>query len=116
MSCSAAIGRLTAEGVGVIYISHRLEEIEWIADRMTVMRDGRVIATLDRGAADQGELIRLMVGRQLSETFPRRGARVGEEMLRVEGLSVPENVHDVSFSRVRRRGTRDRRARRSWAH
>jgi ribose transport system ATP-binding protein len=92
------IGRLTAEGVGVIYISHRLEEIERIADRMTVMRDGRVIATLDRGQADQGELIRLMVGRQLSETFPRRETKLGEELLRIEGLSVSENVHDVSFS------------------
>ncbi len=92
------IARLTADGVGVIYISHRLEEIERIADRVTVMRDGRVITTLDRGAADQGELIRLMVGRRLSEAFPQRDARWGDELLRVEGLRLPDVVHDVSFS------------------
>ena len=94
----ARIARLTAEGVGVIYISHRLEEIERIADRITVMRDGRVITTLDRGAADQAELVRLMVGRRLSETFPARRATLGEELLRVEDLTVPANVHGVSFS------------------
>ncbi len=94
----ARVARLTAEGVGVIYISHRLEEIERIADRVTVMRDGRVVATVPRGAVDQAELIRLMVGRQLSETFPLRVPRPGDEMLRVEDLSVPETVHGVSFS------------------
>ncbi len=93
----ARLARLTAEGVGVIYISHRLEEIERIAHRVTVMRDGRVVATLPRGAAGQAELIRLMVGRQLSETFPRREPRPGDELLRVEGLSVPGTVHDVSI-------------------
>ncbi len=92
------IARLTAEGVGVVYISHRLEEIERIADRVTVMRDGKVIATLDRGATNQRELIRLMVGRQLAETFPTREARPGDELLRVEGLSVPGTVHDVTFA------------------
>ncbi len=92
------IARLTAEGVGVIYISHRLEEIDRIADRLTVMRDGRVVATLDRGTASQGELIRLMVGRTLSETFPQRVPKVGAEMLRVEGLTVPGRVHGVSFA------------------
>jgi ribose transport system ATP-binding protein len=92
------IARLTAEGVGIVYISHRLEEIEKIADRITVMRDGRVIRTLDRGAIDQSELIRLMVGRELSETFPQRERRSGEELLRVEGLSVADRVHDVSFA------------------
>ncbi len=94
----ARLARLTAEGVGVIYISHRLEEIERIAHRVTVMRDGRVVTTLPHGAASQAELIRLMVGRQLSETFPHREPRPGDELLRVEGLTVPGTVHDVSFS------------------
>ena len=53
---------LTARGVSIIFITHKLKEVLAVADRITVMRDGRVIATLDRGAADQGELIRLMVG------------------------------------------------------
>lgn len=92
------IARFRADGVGVIYISHRLEEIDRVADRVTVMRDGRVVATVDRGAVDQAELIRLMVGRDLSDTFPERAAVYGAERLRVEGLSVPGRVHDVSFS------------------
>jgi ribose transport system ATP-binding protein len=93
----ARLARLTAEGVGVVYISHRLEEIERIAHRVTVMRDGRVVATLPRGAASQAELIRLMVGRQLSETFPPREPHPADELLRVEDLSVPGTVHNVSF-------------------
>ncbi|MFC5826323.1 sugar ABC transporter ATP-binding protein [Nonomuraea insulae] len=79
---------LTARGVAVIYISHRLEELEEIADRVVVLRDGRHIG--ERSTVDRDELIQMMVGRPLGEMFPRaNGGSEGDELLRVEGLSVP---------------------------
>ena len=92
------IARLKSEGVGIVYISHRLEEIERIADRVTVMRDGRVVAARSRADLDTAELIRLMVGRELSEAFPARAVRAGAELLRVEHLSVRGRVSDVGFT------------------
>ena len=96
------IARLRAHAVGIIYISHRLEEIAAIADRITVLRDGETIAT--RAAADvsRGELIRMMVGRELDAVFPKRAVAAGEIALEVKRLSNRRTgVHDVSFS-VRR--------------
>ncbi|MEU6720272.1 sugar ABC transporter ATP-binding protein [Nonomuraea sp. NPDC046802] len=79
---------LTGRGVAVIYISHRLEELEEIADRVVVLRDGRYIG--EREGVDRDELIQMMVGRPLGELFPRaEGGSRGEELLKVEGLSVP---------------------------
>jgi ribose transport system ATP-binding protein len=94
----ARIARLKAEGVGIIYISHRLEEMDRIADRITVMRDGRVVTTHDRGAVSRGELVRLMVGRELTEAFPKRVPTPGSEFLRVEHLTVPGRLVDVNFA------------------
>ena len=68
--------RLAASGVGIVYISHRLEEVPQIADRVTVMRDGRVVGTLPADAP-QGELVRLLVGRPLDELYPPRAGRAG---------------------------------------
>jgi ABC-type sugar transport system ATPase subunit len=79
---------LTGRGVAVIYISHRLEELAEIADRVVVLRDGRYIG--ERSGIDRDELIQMMVGRPLGEMFPRPdGAAAGAELLRVERLSVP---------------------------
>ncbi|MFI9838802.1 sugar ABC transporter ATP-binding protein [Nonomuraea sp. NPDC051941] len=79
---------LTGRGVAVIYISHRLEELEEIADRVVVLRDGQYIG--ERTGINRDELIQMMVGRPLGEMFPRAdGATEGEELLRVEGLRVP---------------------------
>ncbi|WP_201760439.1 MULTISPECIES: sugar ABC transporter ATP-binding protein [unclassified Nonomuraea] len=79
---------LTGRGVAVIYISHRLEELEEIADRVVVLRDGAYIG--ERSEVDRDELIQMMAGRPLGELFPRAdGGRSGEELLKVEGLSVP---------------------------
>ncbi|WP_327581332.1 sugar ABC transporter ATP-binding protein [Nonomuraea sp. NBC_00507] len=79
---------LTGRGVAVIYISHRLEELEEIADRVVVLRDGRYVG--ERSSIDRDELIQMMVGRPLGEMFPRaNGGSDGAELLRVEGLSVP---------------------------
>ncbi|NRQ30270.1 sugar ABC transporter ATP-binding protein [Nonomuraea sp. NN258] len=79
---------LTGRGVAVIYISHRLEELAEIADRVVVLRDGRYIG--ERATIDRDELIQMMVGRPLGELFPRaNGGDTGEELLRVADLSVP---------------------------
>ena len=66
------IAELREQGVGVIYISHRLEELFKIADRVTVLRDGETVATRAMDEVDQAEMIRLMVGRELSAVFPKR--------------------------------------------
>lgn len=93
----ARIRQITSEGVGVVYISHRLEEIAQIADRVTVMRDGRVVAAALPASTPLPELVRLMVGRDLSEEFPERQATAGDVLLHVVGLTVPGLVHNVSF-------------------
>jgi ribose transport system ATP-binding protein len=93
------IGRLRSEGVGVVYISHRLEEVLTLADRVTVMKDGQVVAT--RRAADLtiDEMIRMMVGRPMAALFPEKKPRkIGDERLVVRDLQAGRLVRDVSFS------------------
>jgi rhamnose transport system ATP-binding protein len=80
------IATLRAEGVGIVYISHRLEEIATIADRVTVLRDGQSIATRPMREVDRAELIRLMVGREVSAIFPKRSVPIGEVVLETRGL------------------------------
>ena len=103
------IGRLKARGCGVVYITHRLEEIYRIADRITVLRDGRSIGTAARADLPEPELIRWMIGRELSEHFPERRAELGAERFRLEGVSLRDPaaasagverwlVQDVSLS------------------
>lgn len=88
--------QLRAQGVGVIYISHRLEEIQRLADRITVLRDGRSVGTQTAASLSQTELIRWMVGRELREHYPRPPARPGAVALTVRNLRNAR-VHDVSF-------------------
>jgi ribose transport system ATP-binding protein len=91
------IGRLRARGCAVLYVSHRLDEIFKIADRVTVMRDGRVVATRQIGGASRDELIQLMTGRELQQIFPPRQSPVGDHvLLDVRNLHT-ESVRDVSF-------------------
>lgn len=94
----AAIGELKAKGVSIIYISHRMEELFTIGDRVTVLRDGCFVGTHEVNKISRADLIREMVGRELIEQFPKRKAAVGEELLRVEGLSTRGMVKDISFS------------------
>jgi rhamnose transport system ATP-binding protein len=88
------IARLRSEGVGVIYISHRLEEIAAVADRVTVLRDGESIATKRMDEVDRAELIRMMVGRDLASIFPKREILPGEIVLELRDVSngVVRNV------------------------
>jgi rhamnose transport system ATP-binding protein len=95
----AVIRGLRESGVGVVYISHRLEEVFAIADRVTVLRDGATIATRPTGELDQSALIKLMVGRELDRLFPKRGVPLGDvalELLRISNGAA--GVHDVSLS------------------
>jgi ribose transport system ATP-binding protein len=92
---------LTAEGVAVVYISHRLEEIREIGDRVTVLKDGRTVATsLPVADTPTAELIRLMTGRSIEFVFPEQddSATLGEPVLQVDGLSRPGEFTDVTFT------------------
>jgi ribose transport system ATP-binding protein len=89
---------LTARGVAVVYISHRLEEIFRIADRVTVLRDGHHVGTFRRDAIDMDGLIQAMVGRKLTEKFPKEPVPAGRPVLEVRGLSVPGLFWNVSFT------------------
>src|SRR5581483_4989754 len=93
------IRELRRSRVGIIYISHRLEELPVIADRVTVLRDGQTIATRLMSEVDRGELIRLMVGRELSSVFPKREVEAGEVVLELRHLGCrAAGVRDVSLS------------------
>ena len=95
----ATIRSLTAKGVTVIYISHRLEEIFEICDRLTIMRDGRIVETRDVSGITREEIIRGIVGRELSEKYPPREAlEPGGEILTVRNLSRKGKLQRVSFS------------------
>ena len=82
------IAALKAHGVTLIYISHKFDEVFAIADRVTVLRDGEYIDTVAAADTDQRQLIRMMVGRPLSDLFPRTDAPIGDEVLRVEDLTL----------------------------
>lgn len=93
------IRRLQADSCGIIYISHKMSEIMRIADMITVMRDGRHIATRRKEEMDIDEVIRLMVGREITNRYPHRDSAIGDVLLRVEGLSaVGGKPREVSFS------------------
>jgi ribose transport system ATP-binding protein len=89
---------LRARGLGVIYISHRLEEIFAVADRVTVLRDGRRVASAPVEGLDRAQLIRWMVGRDLSEEFPPRAPAPAAIVLEVRGLSCPPRFSEASFT------------------
>jgi ABC-type sugar transport system ATPase subunit len=93
------IGRLKARGVTSIYVSHRMPEIFRLCDTVSVLRDGRHVATRPAAELTEAELVRLMIGRPLAEYLPRHlSGEPGEELLRVDGLTLPGAFHDVSFA------------------
>ncbi|HEY1342338.1 MAG TPA: sugar ABC transporter ATP-binding protein [Bryobacteraceae bacterium] len=92
------IADLRARGTGMVYISHRLEEIASIADRVTVLRDGQSIATRPIQEVDRAELIRLMVGREISAIFPKREVPIGDVVLEtrdVRGVSIQVRAGEI---------------------
>ncbi|MDD7643039.1 MAG: sugar ABC transporter ATP-binding protein [bacterium] len=90
------VQKLKADGITVIYISHRLEELFQICDRVSVLRDGKYVTTIGMHETDKDGLIRLMVGRELSETYPKKAPCTDEVVLEVEHLSG-NGVEDISF-------------------
>jgi ribose transport system ATP-binding protein len=91
------IQRLRQRGVGVVYISHRLAEVPMVGQRVTVMRDGRVVGTLPVEDADEPTLVNMMVGRRLTDQFPKEKCTIGQPVLRIDKLTVPDRLHDVSL-------------------
>jgi ABC-type sugar transport system ATPase subunit len=99
------IARLRERGVTILYISHKMDEVFRLADRITVLRDGRLVKTLDRAGTKPGEITHLMVGREIESIQLGDVRQAGEEVLRVEQLSLPWPGHarqwrlkDISFS------------------
>ncbi len=93
----AIIRELRSQEIGVIYVSHRLEEIFEVADLVMVLRDGEHVATRDIRDITRDKLIEMMVGRPLESEFPKRDVNLGNEWLRVEKLNRALAVRDVSF-------------------
>ena len=93
------IGRLEGcMGIGIVYISHRMDEVFQIADAVTVLRDGRAVGTSPIDGISRDEVLRLMVGRDLDETYPKEHAPVGAPVLEVRGLSRRGVLEDISFT------------------
>ncbi len=93
----ALIQRLRERGVGIVYISHRLAEVPFVGQRVTVMRDGKVIGSLPVEQADEPTLVNMMVGRRLTEQFPKEPQPPGKRILQVDDLSVKGSVRNLSF-------------------
>jgi D-xylose transport system ATP-binding protein len=97
------VRELRSRGVSSVYISHRLDEVFALSDRITVLRDGQTVITMDTDKTDRDTLIAHMVGRQIDNLFPRRRSEPGEPVLSVKGLSVAERsgekpkLQDISF-------------------
>ena len=97
-SLFALIRQLKTEGVAIIYISHRLEEIFEIADRVTVLRDGKHIATREVSELTREDIIKMMVGRELTQMIPKVPAPLGDNVLEVRSLSRKGVLHDISLT------------------
>jgi inositol transport system ATP-binding protein len=91
------IRSLRESGVAVIYITHKMDEVFKIADKVTVFRDGRHVATLPAAELDRQKLIALMVGRELTHLFPKEDVEIGDVVMSVRGLTRNGVIHDISF-------------------
>jgi ribose transport system ATP-binding protein len=93
----ALIRLLRQRGVGIVYISHRLAEVPLVGQRVTVMRDGKVVGSLPVEQADEQTLVNMMVGRRLTEQYPKERTEPGRRVLRLEDYSVKKSLHHVSL-------------------
>ncbi len=89
---------LKEKGVSIVYISHRMEEIFRLCDRITILRDGQYVGTRAIRDVTMNDVVQMMIGREIGERYPRRTSDIGGEVLRVEGLTDGRTFHDVSFS------------------
>ena len=99
------VRHLKAQGTSIIFVTHKLEEIFALTDRVTILRDGQIITTYEKTEYQRDKIISGMVGRELSQLYPARNVQIGEEVLRVEHMTVPDPrimnknlVEDVSFT------------------
>ena len=92
------IRHLQEKGVGIIYVSHRLDEVPHIGQRVTVLRDGKNIGTLSVKQADESALIRMMVGRELKEQFPKEEVKLGREILKIQDLNVKGKLNNINLN------------------
>ncbi|HSW10011.1 MAG TPA: sugar ABC transporter ATP-binding protein [Bacillota bacterium] len=92
------IGDLLKRGIAIIYVSHKLAEVPRLAHRVTVLRDGEKVGTLDVKDAAEPTLIRMMVGREVTDRYPKETVPLGNPVLEVEGLCLGRRVRDVSFA------------------
>lgn len=92
------IRKLKSEGKGIVYISHRLEELQHIVDRVTIMRDGQYITSMNFGDVTMEQIISHMVGREIKEKFPRVECKKGKKVFEVKNLNAGRMVRDISFS------------------
>ncbi|MDD3366620.1 MAG: sugar ABC transporter ATP-binding protein, partial [Sphaerochaetaceae bacterium] len=90
--------KLRDDGVAVIFISHRMEDFERLADRVTVLRDAQYIGTWDKEEMDHDRLVMAMVGREITQMFPKREVTIKKEIFRVEGLGRHGVFKDISFT------------------
>ena len=91
------IEKLRSEGVSIIYISHRLKEIFEICNRITVLKDGTYVDTVEVSSVDRHDLVNMMIGRELKQMFPERNAKIGDVVLQVSNLSAGNAVKEVDF-------------------
>ena len=92
------INSLREKGVSIVYISHRMEEIFELCDRITILRDGEYIDTKYIKDITMDDIVQMMIGREIGERYPKRDCAIGEEVFRVEGLSHEKYFKDVNFS------------------
>lgn len=92
------IESLRKKGVSMVYISHRMEEIFELCDRITVLRDGSYIGVKNIPETNMNEIVKMMIGREIGERYPSRDVNIGKEVLKVKGLTRKGTFHDVSFS------------------
>lgn len=92
------IKKLKSEGKGIVYISHRLEELQHIVDRVTIMRDGQYITSMNFGDVSMEQIISYMVGREIKEKFPRVECRKGKKVFEVKHLNAGRMVRDINFT------------------
>jgi ribose transport system ATP-binding protein len=90
--------RLQAQGISLIHITHRLEEVFQVADRITVLKDGEVVGTVHTSDVTKDDIIQMMIGRKLSTMYPTRDVTIGKEVLTVKNLAAENKVTGVSFS------------------
>ena len=88
---------LEAQGCAVVFVSHRLDEVFALCSRITVMRDGSTVGSALAKDLDEAKVIKLMVGREISDLFPKLEAKIGETVLKVEGLGIDGQFADISF-------------------